>query len=86
MQTQQGLSWKLAIILCILLGAMIGLINGFLVTRAKINSFIATLGSGTLLLGINQWYTGGRQVVGVLAGRLHGHLDARSRSPAFRLL
>lgn len=66
LQTQQGLSWKLAIILCVLLGALIGLINGLLVTRAKINSFIATLGSGTLLLEINQWYTGGRQVVGVL--------------------
>ena len=66
LQTQQGLSWQAATILCILLGAFIGLINGLLVTRAKINSFIATLGSGTLLLGINQWYTGGRQVVGVL--------------------
>ena len=51
----------------------IGLINGLLVTRAKINSFIATLGSGTLLLGMNQWYTGGRQVVGVLPDGLHGH-------------
>ena len=66
LQTQQGLSWQVATILCILLGAFIGLINGLLVTRAKINSFIATLGSGTLLLGINQWYTGGRQVVGIL--------------------
>ena len=66
LQTQQGLSWKPAVILCVLLGALIGLINGLLVTRAKINSFIATLGSGTLLLGINQWYTGGRQVVGIL--------------------
>lgn len=66
LQTQQGLSWPLAMILCILLGAFIGLVNGLLVTRVRINSFIATLGSGTLLLGINQWYTGGRQVVGVL--------------------
>ena len=37
-----------------------------MVTRAKINSFIATLGTGTLLLGLNQWYTGGMQVVGLL--------------------
>src|SRR6516165_10806171 len=46
LQTQQGLSWQVATILCILLGAFIGLINGLLVTRARINSFIATLGSG----------------------------------------
>jgi ribose transport system permease protein len=64
--TQQGLPWQLVAILCILLGALVGLINGVLVTRAKINSFIATLGIGTLLLGLNQWYTGGMQVVGLL--------------------
>jgi len=36
------------------MGAIVGLINGILVTRARINLFIATLGSGTLLLGLNQ--------------------------------
>jgi ribose transport system permease protein len=66
LQTQQGLAWPLAALTCIGLGALVGLVNGILVTRAKINSFIATLGIGTLLLGLNQWYTGGRQVVGVL--------------------
>jgi ribose transport system permease protein len=66
LQTQQGLSWPVACLLCLVLGALVGLVNGLLVTRARINSFIATLGSGTLLLGLNQWYTGGRQVVGML--------------------
>ncbi len=67
LQTQQGLPWQVAVALCIALGALIGLVNGILVTRVRINSFIATLGSGTFLLGLNQWYTGGRQVVGPLA-------------------
>ena len=66
LQTQQGLPWQAACLLCIVMGAIVGLINGVLVTRARINSFIATLGTGTLLLGLNHWYTGGRQVVGVL--------------------
>jgi ribose transport system permease protein len=66
LQTQQGLPWQAAALICICLGAFVGFINGLLVTRAMINSFIATLGSGTLLLGLNQWYTGGRQVVGAL--------------------
>ncbi len=70
LQTQQGLPWEVTFVLCILLGAGVGLVNGILVTRAKINSFIATLGTGTLLLGLNQWYTGGMQVVGLLAARL----------------
>ena len=59
-------NWFVGAVAGIGTGALVGLINGVLVTRAKINSFIATLGSGTLLLGLNQWYTGGRQVVGVL--------------------
>ncbi len=67
LQTQQNLSWLVAVLACIALGALVGLVNGVLVTRVRINSFIATLGSGTFLLGLNQWYTGGRQVVGKLA-------------------
>jgi ribose transport system permease protein len=66
LQTQQHLPWLLAALLILVMGAAVGLINGLLVTRLHINSFIATLGSGTLLLGLNQWYTGGRQIVGIL--------------------
>jgi ribose transport system permease protein len=66
LQTQQGLSWPLACAIVLAIGALVGLANGLLVTRAKINSFIATLGTGTLLLGLNHWYTGGMQVVGLL--------------------
>ena len=66
LQTQQGLPWEAAAIACLALGAFVGFINGLLVARAKIHSFIATLGSGTLILGLNQWYTGGKQVVGIL--------------------
>lgn len=66
LQTQQGLAWPVACAIVLAMGALVGLVNGLLVTRARINSFIATLGTGTLLLGINQWYTGGRQVVGQL--------------------
>lgn len=36
----------------------IGLANGILVTIVGIDSFIATLGTGTLLYGFNEWYTG----------------------------
>ena len=45
LQTQQGLPWEVACLLCIVVGAIVGLITGLLVTRARINSFIATLGS-----------------------------------------
>lgn len=66
LQVQQGVPWPLACAICIVLGAIVGLINGIIVVRFGISSFIATLGSGTLLLGISQWYTNGVQIIGAL--------------------
>ncbi len=43
-----------------------GLINGLLVEVAQIDSFIATLGTGTILYALALWHTGGRQVIGEL--------------------
>jgi ribose transport system permease protein len=62
----QGLNWLEASGLVLLLGAVVGLANGILVTIVGIDSFIATLGTGTLLYGFNEWYTGGQQVVATL--------------------
>jgi ribose transport system permease protein len=67
LQTQQMLPWWLVCILILALGAVVGLINGVLVSRVGISSFIATLGTGSALLGILQWYSEGRQVIGTLA-------------------
>jgi ribose transport system permease protein len=66
LQTRSGLPWGLAVVMVLLVGAGIGLINGLLVHFAKIDSFIATLGVGTIVYGISNWYTGGQQVVGNL--------------------
>jgi len=51
-------------VLC--LGAFVGFLNGVLVEVAKIDSFIATLGTGTVLYALALWHTGGRQMVGLL--------------------
>ncbi len=61
-----GLSWPEAAGVVLLLGAVVGLANGVLVTFVGIDSFIATLGMGTLIYGLNEWYTGGQQVVASL--------------------
>lgn len=66
LQTKLGLDWPLACLIVIVLGCVLGLINGFLVELAQIDSFIATLGTGTVLYAIALWYTEGRQVIGVL--------------------
>ena len=65
----QGLPWWAAVAAVLLMGAVVGLVNGLLVTRVKINSFIATLGTGTVLYGLNAWYTGGQQVLAVAAAQ-----------------
>lgn len=66
LQTKAGLPWPLVVVLVLAGGAALGLVNGFLITRVGINSFIATLGMGTILYGIAFWYTDGQQVVGRL--------------------
>jgi ribose transport system permease protein len=48
------------------LGVITGALNGLLVEVARIDSFIATLGTGTVLYALALWHTGGHQMVGVL--------------------
>src|SRR5579864_6714900 len=43
----QGWPWWAAVLGVLVLGALVGLVNGTLITRVKIDSFIATLGTGT---------------------------------------
>ncbi len=66
LQTREHLPWPLAALAVMVIGLLIGLVNGMLVTRAHIDSFIATLGVGTILYGISEWYTGGAQILGTL--------------------
>ena len=66
LQTMMGLPWPMAVAIVLVLGATAGFLNGLLVEVAKIDSFIATLGTGTVLYALALWHTGGRQMVGVL--------------------
>jgi ribose transport system permease protein len=59
-----GAPWPLVCLLVIGIGVAIGLLNGMLVRFAKIDSFIATLGVGTVAYGLAGWYTGGEQIIG----------------------
>ncbi|WP_137929623.1 ABC transporter permease [Mesorhizobium comanense] len=50
-----GIPVYFAMPLAILVGALVGLFNGMLVTQLKIPSFIVTLGSYNLLYGVTLW-------------------------------
>jgi ribose transport system permease protein len=64
--TRSQVPWGLVVVIVLLVGALIGLINGLLVQVAKIDSFIATLGVGTVIYGLSNWYTNGQQIVGTI--------------------
>ncbi len=75
LQTKYGFPWPVAVLTILALGAAMGVLNGWLVEVAKIDSFIATLGTGTILYAIALWHSQGRQIVGVVPDGFY-NLDA----------
>ncbi|MBS9373054.1 ABC transporter permease [Rhodococcus sp. B50] len=65
LNVQQGWSLLPAIAVAVLVCLVVGLINALLVVRLQIDSFIATLGSGTVVLGVVQWISDSTSVTGV---------------------
>jgi ribose transport system permease protein len=66
LQVKYGLPWPLAVLIVLAASSLTGLLNGLLVEVAQIDSFIATLGTGTILYALALWHTDGRQVMGLL--------------------
>lgn len=62
---RQGTSPILAILAAIVVGIIVGGINGLLVSRARIPPFIATLGMMTLVRGLAFSYTEGQPITGL---------------------
>ena len=63
--TKAGVPVPLAMALGVLAGALLGAVNGLLVTRAKLPPFIATLGMMLVARGIALQVTGARAVSGL---------------------
>lgn len=57
-----GMPLPLCFLLPILISAVIGWVNGWIVARFRVLSFITTLGMSTVLSGIIYWLTGGATV------------------------
>ena len=64
LMTSLGLPPFLACMISMLSGGLVGLINGWLVTKVKINAVIATLGMMSVLNGIAFIYTQGKTIFG----------------------
>ncbi|SCK16509.1 ribose transport system permease protein [Variovorax sp. HW608] len=76
LQTRFGLPWPAAVLIVLACAALFGMLNGLLVELAQIDSFIATLGTGTVLYAVAMWHSGGRQVVGELPAGFVGMAGA----------
>jgi ribose transport system permease protein len=66
LQVKFGVPWPIAVLAVLAAAALVGLLNGLLVEVAQIDSFIATLGTGTILYALALWFTEGRQIMGHL--------------------
>ena len=67
LQVKLGVPWPLAMLIVVACAALVGLLNGLLVEVAQVDSFVATLGNGTILYALALWLTDGRQIVGPLS-------------------
>ena len=56
---QPGLGWAGSIAVSLLAGCLVGLVNGWLVVKARINSFIVTLGTMIIVTGLMHLYSDG---------------------------
>jgi ribose transport system permease protein len=62
---QHGVPVIAAVVLSILSGALVGLVNGLLVVKARIDSFIGTLGVSSVLLALIAWLSSSQQILGL---------------------
>lgn len=58
-----GLPLWLAIVISLGLGTLVGVVNGFFVTKLGMNPFVTTLGMMMLIAGLLSWFTGGGTIV-----------------------
>ncbi len=65
---KQGVGMVPAIGLTVLAGGLIGAFNGLLIVRARIDSFIATLGMSSVLLAAIAWVSDSQQILGLSQG------------------
>jgi len=67
LQAEAGWPAWLAVIATVAVGGSVGVTNGLIVTRLRVNSFIATLAMASIVEAIIYGVTDGRQIVGSLS-------------------
>ena len=60
---EAGWPWPLACLAVIVGGTVVGILNGVIVEFGRIDSFIATLGTGSMMYAVTGWITDGGRIV-----------------------
>lgn len=61
---QEHVPWYIAIVIALLIGSLIGFVNGILTAKVKMIGIIVTVGTMTIVRGLTYLYTGGYPIVG----------------------
>lgn len=61
--SRYGVPLWLSIVVALALGTLVGVANGYFVTRLRMSPFVTTLGMSMLLAGLMNWFTGGTTFV-----------------------
>lgn len=64
---QEHVNAALSVVLIVALGAVIGMVNGLIVVRLHVDSFITTLGMSSILAAAAYAVSGGQQITGVFS-------------------
>ncbi|MCL2401203.1 MAG: ABC transporter permease [Oscillospiraceae bacterium] len=67
MMIRSGIPWGIAVVLTLLIGAGIGAINAFFVTKIKIMAFISTIAMSMVLQGVNLILTNAQDIAVAVA-------------------
>jgi ribose transport system permease protein len=62
LRSNSGWSWIMSVVAAVLTGTCIGMLNGLLVAKAKIHSFIVTLGMMKVVIGLMYMYNKGSTI------------------------
>lgn len=69
-QSNNDASIWVAAPVAIAFGTLVGVVNGILITRARLNALIATLGTSAIIAGMVNWYTDGRAITARISREL----------------
>ncbi|WP_129663868.1 ABC transporter permease [Phytoactinopolyspora endophytica] len=68
LQVKHDVPFVIAIPITLLVGALVGLVSGLIITKGRIDSFVATLGLSSILLAGLAWMSSSKQIIGLQDG------------------